>query len=441
MTTESDMPVATRIYQLLQHLGLEQAHFATRSLGDLTGLAAQRPELFASLTLVGPAPPNPEIVGPLSDRLLVFRGDTPGWDELDPVVNALPGAALVTLHNWEPWSDMITRHAAEIRPAILPFLAANTAAAMPAVAAEGGEQGVIAGISYHLQGSGPPLVLLPLGLVPSQWDALMPDLTRDYCTITLGGAELGMAFLLEKRALEAGYLGMVKTLVQTAEAKPGDAVLEVGCGTGALTRWLARDLDGRKPVTGVDINRYLLREAADLARAEGLADRVLFEEADAEDLPYPDNAFDLTLSVTVFEEVDADKTLAEMIRVTRPGGSVAVIVRAKDVPFFINLPLSPALKAKVENPELHGAAAGANGCADVSLYRRFQAANLVDVKMFPHLAAFSTPLIQDFLQGTVMPILNQAEAAEWRAARAQAEAEGTFFWSYPHHCAVGTVPG
>jgi hypothetical protein len=39
-----------------------------------------------------------------------------------------------------------------------------------------------------------------------------------------------------------------------------------------------------------------------------------------------------------------------------------------------------------------------------------------------------------------LPGLDQAEAAEWHAARALAEAEGTSIFSYPHHCAVGTKP-
>ena len=439
MTTETEIPVENRILQLLQHLGIEQAHFATRGLGDLTGLAARHPELFVSLTLVCPGPPKRDIVDPLAARLLVFGGDTSDWDRLVKLVDSLPGATLKTLRGWEPWSDLVARHAEEIRLAMLPFLAANPPANTRPTALPNRERGVVAGISYHIQGAGPPLVLLPLGLFPSQWDPLMPELTEEYCTITLGGAELGIAALLEKRATSAGYLGMVRSLVQEAQVNSGDSILEVGCGTGALTRWLARYTEGKNPITGIDINRYLLREAANLAHIEGLEGTVQFEEGNAEDLPYPDNSFDLTMSVTVMEEVDADKMLAEMIRVTRPGGRIAVIVRAMDVPFFINMPLGDVLKAKVEDPQ-EWVSAGPRGCADATLYRRFQETNLTDVKMFPFLAAFIRLWALDFVQASLMPILDQAEAAEWHAARAIAEAEGTFLFSYPHHCAVGTKP-
>ena len=58
---------------------------------------------------------------------------------------------------------------------------------------------------------------MPLGLIPSQWDPIVPVLAENYCTITLGGAELGMVSLLENRATTAGYLNMVKALVQEAQ--------------------------------------------------------------------------------------------------------------------------------------------------------------------------------------------------------------------------------
>jgi SAM-dependent methyltransferase len=432
------MAVENRIHQLLQHLGIEKAHFAAGGLDDLNGLLSQNPNLFASLTLVGSGPPNRELAGPLASRLLIFRGDTPGWDEVGWAVEALPEATLKSLSDWQPWSDLITRHEPEIAAALFPFLAAHTPANMPH-ASPPDTYGVVAGISYQIQGAGPPLVLFPLDLVPSQWDALLSDLAKTYCTITLGGAQLGMVSLLERRASLASYLGMVRHLVQEADLQPGQSVLEVGCGTGALNRWLARYTNGANPITGVDISQFMLREAANLARMDGLDDWVTFAESDAENLNYADNSFDVTLSITVLEEVDADKALAEMIRVTRPGGRVGVIVRAMDAPFYINVPLRPDLKAKIEEPTLWGGRAGADGCDDISLYRRFQQSDLVDVKMFPYWVAFDQPWL-DFVNGNLLYALDEAEAADWQVAHAQVETEGTFIFAYPHHCAVGTVP-
>jgi pimeloyl-ACP methyl ester carboxylesterase len=68
------MTISDRIARLLQELGITQAHFAGRSLGDLSGLVAQHPALFATLTLVCPQRLDVDIVSPLASRLLVFRG-------------------------------------------------------------------------------------------------------------------------------------------------------------------------------------------------------------------------------------------------------------------------------------------------------------------------------------------------------------------------------
>src|SRR5439155_8943013 len=117
--------------------------------------------------------------------------------------------------------------------------------------------GEVAGISYHIGGSGPPLVLLPLGVAPSQWEPLVPRLSERWCTITLGGAYLGMIGSLEARGRTAGYLGVVRHLLEEARLQPGETVLEVGCGTGVLDRWLARHTERANHIVGIDISRYL----------------------------------------------------------------------------------------------------------------------------------------------------------------------------------------
>lgn len=436
MTTD-ELPLTDRLNQLLQQLGVEQAHFASRSLGDLSGLAAQHPEKFASLTLVCPWMPDRDIIGPLASRLLIFRGERDDYAHLANLVETMPGARLAVLYDEADWSDLIARHAQEIETDLLPFLAEHTLPSLPPAALQHGVHGVVAGISYHVQGSGPPLVLMPIGFVPSQWEPIVPILSDHFCTITLGGPELGMVSLLEKRARTAGYRDMVRALVQEARIQQGHAVLEVGCGTGALSRWLASHAGGQNPVTGVDVNRYFLREAADIARSEGLQNLVQFQKGDATALPFDDSQFDLTIAVTVFEEVDADAALAEMIRVTRPGGSIGVIVRAKDIPYFVNLPLEEGIKAKIEHPSVQGSGPVAGGCADAGLYRLFQDSELTEVKMFPYLAAFNEAWVVDFFQGAVGHVLDGAEKAALEAACAQARTEGTFVFAYPHHCAVG----
>ncbi len=189
-------------------------------------------------------------------------------------------------------------------------------------------------------------MLLPLSLASSQWNPLLSHLSARYRTIMLGGPELGFMAILESRGRSTGYLGVVRQVMDAVQLRPGEVVLEVGCGSGVLDRWLARYTTHANRIIGVDVNRYLLREAAALAAQEGLADVIAFREGNAEALPFPDNHVDVAVSFTVLEEGDADRMLAEMLRVTKPGGRVAVMVRAMDVPWVVNVPLRPEVKTK-----------------------------------------------------------------------------------------------
>ena len=438
MTMETTVSVEERLRQLLHHLRIDQAHFVARLAQDWAGLAARYPEMISSLIVAGGSF-DPRVAEHLAAKLLVVTGEQdPIAEAMGGVMNRLPGAQHFVLHDYEilAWSDVAAERTGELGGAMLEFLGRVEPSAS---IAPGNGEGEAAGISYRIRGAGPPLVLLPMFLAPSQWEPLVPLLSEKYCTITLGGAALGAVAILELRGRAVGYLRMVRTLLEEAQLRPGEAVLEVGCGSGVLDRWLSRRTAGAHRITGVDINPYLLREARALARHEGLEGSIEFRDGNAESLPFSDNSFDVTISVTVIEEVDAVRMLAEMVRVTKPGGRVAIVARAIDMPFLRNLALSADLKAKTEAP---GGGVAAHGCADASLYRRMHHAGLTQVKMLPQLAVFdhTEPTMLEFMQDGLLQKLSPEEATEWRTARAQAEAEGTFFMTWPHHCAVGTKP-
>jgi len=178
----------------------------------------------------------------------------------------------------------------------------------------------------------------------------------------------------------------VRTVLDRADIKPGDVVLEVGGGSGVVLREIARRTAGSNRIIDVDINPYLLREAAALAKREGLAARMEFRRGSAEAIPLDDASVDVALAITVLEEGDADRMLAELVRVTKPGGRIGAVVRALDLPWWCNLPLNPTLHTKVTRP-YSAAGAAQNGCADASLYHRFAAAGLSETRFSPQLAA------------------------------------------------------
>jgi SAM-dependent methyltransferase len=435
-------PIDASVVELLQHLGIEKTHIAAGRLGlnDWQGLATRHPDRVASLTLINPPILDADQVRGLTSRMLAVAGDRgPTAEGAVKLLADLPGMASHSLLGFEchPWSDVIADRSSEICSVILDFLGHH---ATPTIALPEGE-GDAAEISYRIRGAGPPLVLMPLDLAPSQWEPVIPALGAHYCTITLGGPLLGSVGILEARG-RSTYLGLVRTVLDLVRMQPGEVILEVGGGSGVVLREIARRTAGANRIIDIDINPYLLREAASLAARAGLAAPMSFQEGSAEAIPLADGSVDVALSFTVMEEGDADQMLAELVRVTRPGGRVAVIVRSCDMPSWTNLPISASLRAKVDQPGLIGAGVADTGCADASLYQRFHAAGLTELKCFPQLVAITPAEVSRFTisQQQILAMLTGEEAAEWRSAAAQAEAAGTFFIATGHHCAVGTKP-
>ena len=437
--------VEESVSALLRHLGISKAHFAARGAQDWTSLADTFPEFMSSLTLVCPSGFDPEVTAKMASRLLVFSAES--GDDADSVERRLAGfeeAKTITLAGYSrpnTYADVAAHRPEEIAAALTDFLEQmGRRHQTPTVDLAEGE-GEIAGITYKIRGAGPPLVLFPLSAAPSQWQPIMAKLTGSYCVITLGGPELGMVGSLENRGRTPGYLGGVRSLLEEAHLRPGETVLEVGCGTGVLDRWMAHRTEGRNKIVGVDVNPFFLREAAALVAREGMADLVDFKEGSGDALPFPDESFDLVLSSTVIQRLNADKLLAEMVRVTTPGGRVAVLGHAHDMPRWINLPLGETLKSKIESPPWVTDRGHPEGCDDSTLYQRFNKLGLSSIRMYPYMASFEGGPRLQMLQTDILPGLNPEEAEEWRAAVAQAQSDGTFFIATPFHCAVGTKPG
>ncbi len=113
-------------------------------------------------------------------------------------------------------------------------------------------------------------------------------------------------------------------LVQAADPKSGERVLDVGCGTGIVAREVARL---RKPnkITGVDLSPNMLSVASAAADREGLT--IEWRKGNAEQLPFDDRMFDLVLcQFALMFFADKAAALTEMRRVVTKNGRVLITV-------------------------------------------------------------------------------------------------------------------
>lgn len=146
----------------------------------------------------------------------------------------------------------------------------------------------------------------------------MPTATPDFATLKSG----------LKASWMAGDFGEIahfntaeaEKFVQRIGIRPGSRVLDVACGTGNTSIPAAR---AGASVTGLDIAPNLLTQARQRAEAEKMDIR--FDEGDAEELPYPDQSFDVVLSMygAMFAP-RPDQVAAELARVCKPGGVIAM---------------------------------------------------------------------------------------------------------------------
>jgi ubiquinone/menaquinone biosynthesis C-methylase UbiE len=112
-------------------------------------------------------------------------------------------------------------------------------------------------------------------------------------------------------------------LAQLAQINGSDRVLDVGCGIGGPSRYLASQFGCE--VTGLDFTAEFIALAAMLAQRTRLADKVAYRQGDALDLPFADASFDIVWSQNAAMNIaDRDRLYGEMRRVLAPTGRLAL---------------------------------------------------------------------------------------------------------------------
>ncbi len=170
------------------------------------------------------------------------------------------------------------------------------------------------------------------------------------------------------------------------ELKPNMKVLDAGCGSGAVTRLIARRVFPGE-VVGLDIDPLFIEEAKRHAEKEGI-DNIRFEIGNIEDLNYDDGSFDLSYCRFVLMHLnDPVKAVSELKRVTKRGGSVAAAEPDDGtVVFFPTLPKFEILKSKYRE---YGKVIGINRSMGRELFATFSRAGLKSIDVHPLTLCFT----------------------------------------------------
>lgn len=186
-----------------------------------------------------------------------------------------------------------------------------------------------------------------------------------------------LAARLERRAKAEDEVAARDTYLGLLDIVAGERVLDVGCGSGVVTREIARRVGSHGLAVGLDPSPALLAVARELAQGTGLGDHVEFREGDALRLPFPDSSFDAVVCVTVLSHVPrGEAAIPELVRVLRPGGRLGVFDLDTDMTAFTHpdRALTRRIVAAASD------ATAVNGWLVRQLPFLFQRAGIVDVR-------------------------------------------------------------
>ena len=132
----------------------------------------------------------------------------------------------------------------------------------------------------------------------------------------------------EGEKMERHHLDITEKTMRLMELRPGERVLDLGCGSGWATRLLARMVgdgpEGFGQVVGVDVSDEMIRHARETSKD---FENVLYVWGSAQQIPWEENYFDKVLSVESFYYyADQDRALAELFRVMAPRGRLFILI-------------------------------------------------------------------------------------------------------------------
>lgn len=226
-------------------------------------------------------------------------------------------------------------------------------------------------------------------------------------------------------------------------SEPGDRVLDAGCGTGDDALALGELVGAEGKVVGVDKSESLIEEAQARAAEVGT---VVFQTGDIMQLPFADGTFDACRANRVFQHLpDPRSALAEMRRVTRPSGRIAVA----DPDWETCLVAAPDADPEVTEAATAGEWADTlNPRIGRQLYALAGAEGLTDIEVDPTtvvLTGFELANEVLYLEGRMEAMqragaLSTTRADQWLEALRSASIDDRLFCSITGFTVAGTVP-
>jgi len=245
-----------------------------------------------------------------------------------------------------------------------------------------------------------------------------------------------------KGYVDADYLDIAAKVMQPLkqrtyelmQLKPGQRVLDLGCGPGIDTMVLSKAVGSTGEVHGADHDAAMVAEANRRAEAAGVAARVFHRQADAGALPWPDDFFDASRSERVFQHLlDPEQAFSEMVRVTRSGGRLVVL----DGDWATFTIASDEIELERRLVRFHAERMINNPYSGRRLSGMFGSRGLQDVRVeaLPiivtdyALARRVSRLDQIEEEALRAGVFDQSDSARWRASLQRAAAQDGFFSS------------
>ena len=247
--------------------------------------------------------------------------------------------------------------------------------------------------------------------------------------------------ILEERGAIPELAELRSRWLDFAGVRPGYDVLDLGCGTGVVTRDLAERVGEQGRVVGIDPSRHFIREAIRRAKAQGLEGRIEFRYADGADLPFTDGSFDMVVASAVFCHIaEGLHVMAEMTRVARSGG--VVVVFDHDIDTIVVNASDRELTRRIIHAYCD--AYFTSGWAGRDLYALFRQVALEDICVLPMIlsstefGAYWQQMVERASAVAVKAaVVSQEEADTWRADLQRKGREGRFFGSRNYYCLRG----